>query len=125
MKNFGFSDLIVVGQPLPQPAVLPAMDAFAAHAVEERGAGKPHRTIQGRSRRVADVRNQLSGDHEADLERAREEIDDIDASAMAGNFELTFAGMIPIGVYGFLDPGAFPDIMSLRQRGGCSDQCRA
>lgn len=30
--------------------------------------------------------------------RTREQPDDIDASAMAGNFELTFAGMIPIGV---------------------------
>jgi hypothetical protein len=30
--------------------------------------------------------------------RTREQPDDIDASAMAGNFELTFAGMIPVGV---------------------------
>jgi tetratricopeptide (TPR) repeat protein len=30
--------------------------------------------------------------------RTREQPEDIDASAMAGNFELTFAGMIPIGV---------------------------
>lgn len=31
-------------------------------------------------------------------DRTREQPEDIDASAMAGNFELTFAGMIPIGV---------------------------
>jgi hypothetical protein len=30
--------------------------------------------------------------------RTREQPEDIDASAMAGNFELTFAGMIPVGV---------------------------
>jgi tetratricopeptide (TPR) repeat protein len=30
--------------------------------------------------------------------RTRERPDDIDTSAMAGNFELTFAGMIPVGV---------------------------
>jgi tetratricopeptide (TPR) repeat protein len=61
--------------------------AAAAEALERYGEGDTSAALR-----------KLTALERAMHVRTREQPEDIDASAMAGNFELTFAGMIPVGV---------------------------